>query len=158
MQQNIIYSNNSLQRRQREIDRRNLSFKSFLFSFYKGQRVKARRQVELEQGYYIDVYEKWVGLNALAIILLSAFDAFFTLNILDRGGVEVNPFMLALLEQGTQTFLIVKMGVTITCVFFALVHINFYILRIFSMKFILKSILAFYAILIGYEMFLLTMM
>ena len=104
----------------------------------------------------MDIYEKWVGFMALAIILLSAFDAFFTLNILERGGIEVNPFMLHLLAYDTQIFLIAKMGITITCVLFALVHINFQILRIFSVKLVLKCILAFYVILIGYELFLLT--
>ena len=158
MKQNVIYSNDFLQKRCGQIDRRNLSFNSFLVSAYKGRRVKVRRQAELEQGYYTDIYEKWVGLNALAIILLSAFDAFFTLNILERGGVEVNPFMLALLAYDTQVFLITKMSITIACVFFVLIHINFQMLRFFSVKLALKCILAFYVILIGYEVFLLTVM
>ena len=155
MKQNLIYSNKSLQRR-RKIDRRKLSFNTFLISFYKGRREKARRQAEMEQAYYIDMYEKWVGLNVLAIMFLSALDAFFTLNILERGGIEVNPFMLALLAYDTQIFVISKMGITITCVIFALIHINFHIFRVFSMKLMLKSILVFYVMLIGYEMFLLT--
>lgn len=110
----------------------------------------------MEQANYIDMYEKWVGLNVLAIIFLSAFDAFFTLKILERGGIEVNPFMLSLLAYDTQIFVIGKMGITITCVLFALVHINFHIFRVFPVKLILKSISVFYFILIGYEMFLLT--
>jgi hypothetical protein len=84
-------------------------------------------------------------------------DAFFTLNILARGGVEVNPFMSALLAYDTTAFMVAKMLITVTGLLIVLIHINFQILKIFSMKAMLVSILAGYGLLIGYELFLLTM-
>jgi len=154
MRQHLICSNDSL-RRQGEKDRRRLSFKSFFSSFNKGRRTNARRKSELEQGYYTDRYEKWAGWSAIAIVLLSTLDGFFTLKILEKGGTEVNPIMQALLEYDTQVFLISKLVITVTCVLFCLVHINFNMFRILSMKIMIKSILAIYLALIGYEIFLL---
>ncbi len=149
MKQPLICSNDLL-RRQREKDRRTLSFKSFYSSFSIGRRINARRSGELKQGYYTDRYEKWVGWSAIAIVLLSTLDGFFTLNILEKGGTEVNPFMQALLEYDTQVFLFSKLVITVTCVLFCLVHINFHMFRVLSMKIMIKSILAIYLALIGY--------
>jgi hypothetical protein len=141
-------------------DRRISSFKSILQSFYKGQRVRSRREEEreedAEQGFYTDKYEKWMGVCAITIILLSAADAFFTLNIIKGGGTEENPFMLALLEINTQAFLVIKMAITTICVLFILVHSHFYVLKVIPVKAILKGILLIYTLLIGYELFLLS--
>ncbi len=154
MKQPLICSNDLL-RRQGEKDRRTLSFKSFFSSFSISRRINARRSQELKQGYYTDRYEKWVGWSAIAIVLLSTLDGFFTLNILEKGGTELNPLMQALLEYDTQVFLFSKLVITVTCVLFCLVHINFHMFRVLSMKIMIKSILAIYLALIGYEIFLL---
>lgn len=158
MKQSFIYSSDSLFQQRREMDRRDQKITLFFNYFYKGQRINARRQEELEQGFYVDRYDNWVVLVALSIILLSGFDAFFTLNILEGGGTEVNPVMLALLEYDTLVFLLGKMAITVTCVFFAFIHINFNVLRMFSVKLMMKSILVFYTFLIGYELCLLAIM
>ena len=137
-------------------NRRTRYFNSFLYSMNKGTRVRARREYEGDQGYYIDSYEKRNGMYVIAITLLSVLDAFFTLNILARGGVEVNPFMSALLAYDTTAFMVAKMLITVTGLLIVLIHINFQILKIFSMKAMLVSILVGYGLLIGYELFLLT--
>jgi len=116
-----------------------------------------RRQAEATQGYYIDNYEKQLGMYVVSVIMLCALDAFFTLNILSRGGVEANPFMSALLAYDTSIFMIVKMAITIIGLLFVLVHINFRIFNLFSMKSMLQTILAGYILLIGYELLLLAM-
>ena len=142
---------------QRELtDRRRPRYKSLLHFIHKGRRVNARRQIEAEQGYYTDRYEKWVGFSVIVITLMSMLDAFFTVNILDRGGIEVNPFMSALLAINTQAFFIGKFVVTVVCLLFALVHINFHVLRILPMKYMLVCISISYSFLIVYELFLLT--
>ena len=135
-------------------DRRSRSFNSFLYSMNKGTRVRARRDYEGVQGYYIDSYEKRNGVYIIAITLLSVLDAFFTLNILERGGVEINPFMSALLTYNTTAFMVVKMFITVAGLLIVLIHINFQILKIFSMQAMLVSILVGYFLLIGYELFL----
>lgn len=158
MKQNSIRTNDQFSEQREQTDRRRPHFKSLLHFIHKGRRVNARRQLEAEQGYYTDRYENWVGLSVIAITLMSVIDAFFTLNILDRGGIEINPFMSALLAINTQVFFIGKFIVTVVCLLFALVHVNFHVLRILPMKFLLVGISVFYAFLIGYELFLLAIM
>lgn len=52
-------------------------------------------------------------LMPLSLILLSVLDAHFTLICIQRGGSELNPFMRAALDHGTQTFVNVKLLLTI---------------------------------------------
>ena len=45
---------------------------------------------------------------AMIIILLTVLDAFFTLDLVSRGGEELNPIMAYYLERGPLTFFAVK--------------------------------------------------
>lgn len=157
MGQDFIYWNESIQQRRGDSDRRHFSFKSFINNFFRGKRIKARRQKDIEQGYYVDKYDKTMIWLAFSIILLSVFDGFFTLKILKVGGEEINPIMQALLAYNDQVFFLVKTAITTVCVLFAFIHINFNFLRVISMKKIMKGLLAFYTLLISYELFLLVM-
>jgi len=139
------------------LDRRGLCPKSLPHILHTGKREKARRQKEIGQGFYTDRYEKWVGISVIAITLMSVLDAIFTLNILDQGGIELNPFMSALLAINTQAFFIGKLTITVSCLFFSLIHTNFRVLRIMPVKTILVSISIFYAFLLGYELCLLAL-
>ena len=155
MKQKATHPFGQLFEQRRQTDRRGQLTISLSHIIHTGRRENARRQIEVGQGFYTDRYEKWVGLSVITIALMSVLDAFLTLNILDRGGIEVNPFMSALLEINTQAFFIGKFVVTIVCLFFALVHVNFHVLRILPMKYILFCLSIFYTFLIVYELFLL---
>ena len=157
MKQDNLSSNNLESKQRDRSDRRQQPFKSFLYSLNKGERIKARREVEIKQGYYTDRYEKWVGYCVMSIALLSMTDAYLTLKILSKGGTEANPFMASLLAISTDIFFLTKMGVTVICLAFALIHINFHIFNKISMKFLLLGVLACYSLLIIYEIFLLTL-
>ncbi len=137
-------------------DRRKPSFKSLMLSLHNGRRMKARRKQESIIPYYTDLYEFWVGFNVIIIVGLSALDSFFTLQILDRGGVEINPFMQALLDINNSAFIIGKMSITAVCLFFVLIHINFKIFKLFPISSILVSLTSLYILLIGYEIVLLS--
>ncbi len=128
-----------------------------MYSMNKGGRVRARREFEEVQGYYTDSYDKRTGLYIIAITLLSVFDAFLTLNILDRGGIEVNPFMSALLDYNSSIFVLTKMVITGIGLLVVLVHINFQLFKVFSVKKLLVTILGGYSLLIGYELILLSL-
>lgn len=137
-------------------DRRHQAFKSTVYSLVKGRRISARRSEESKVGFYTDRYDLSSVLLVVFITLLSALDAFFTLNILALGGEEVNPFMAKLLEFDQQTFVIIKLIVTVFCLIIALIHINFNLFRRFSMRSILLTLVMFYLGLIGYELALLS--
>ena len=153
MNANCLNSNDSFVERL-HIDRRKKSVKSFLWSLSKGRRVKARRSEEATD-FYTDVYDIRAGLNVIAISLFSALDAFLTLQILERGGKEVNPVMLSLLEINNRTFVAGKMAITSAGLLFILVHINFKALKIIPIRLILNAITTLYLFLVGYELFLL---
>lgn len=156
MKQSILLADEAQAELRTQNDRRYQPIQAFLYSTCKGDRAKARRQSEIDRGFYTDKYETWVFFNVVAVIILCAADAFFTLNIIAQGGTEANPVMAALLTYGDHTFMIVKMAVTTLCLLTAVVHINFRLYNIFSVKQILVVILALYLSLIGYELFLLS--
>lgn len=139
----------------RQTNRRSQLLKAFFLSFYKGRRDQARRYHEASKPFYVDLYEPWIGLNIIIIVCLSALDSFLTLQIIGRGGIEVNPLMISLLEINTSAFVFGKMAITTICLLFLLVHIKFKILRLFSMPGFLISLTGFYVLLIAYELALL---
>jgi hypothetical protein len=49
-------------------------------------------------------------------MIMSCLDAFMTLQLLDRGMMEVNPVMAAILGQGTTAFAVSKMTMTGTSI------------------------------------------
>lgn len=157
MKQNVFYPSARVLVKRDSVDRRSHFFKSFMYSMNKGGRVRARREFEEVQGYYTDSYDKRTGLYIIAITLLSVFDAFLTLNILDRGGIEVNPFMSALLDYNSSIFVLTKMVITGIGLLVVLVHINFQLFKVFSVKKLLVTILGGYSLLIGYELILLSL-
>lgn len=137
-------------------DRRTTGWRTFVCSLYKGRRVGPRRTVEKTAPYYTDVYDSRLLLLVLFIVLLCVADAGFTLQILAHGGRELNPLMNELLEISTRSFFIGKYVITSTALLFALVHINFKLLRLIPMRQVLCALFGFYAGLIGYELWILS--
>jgi hypothetical protein len=82
------------------------------------------------------------------IIFLSILDAHFTLICIQRGGSELNPFMRAALEQGTQTFVNVKMLFTIVPAFvlYALSRVRIAALGLYLVNVIYLGILVFHLV------------
>ncbi len=136
-------------------DRRKTNLKTFLYATYKGTRESARREEEATSPFYTDLYEKKAGLMILLIACLSTLDSFLTLIILGHGGEEANPLMAYLLDFGNNIFLSGKYLITVSCLIFALVHINFKVLFFFPMRKVLAALLVFYSCLISYEVYLL---
>jgi len=60
----------------------------------------------------LDRFDSGMLSLAVALMLLSVFDAIFTLTLLARGGTELNPVMNALLQQSVWAFTGVKMLLT----------------------------------------------
>jgi len=126
-----------------------------LFSRYilKGRRMKARREEEAEN-YYVDRYEYKYLFLIIAIVTLSISDAYITLNLLQSGGIELNPFMEFLISKNSSLFLFIKIFLTAGCVLFFLIHKNFRVfgrLRIVNMMY---TVFILYVVLIVYEVFL----
>ena len=88
--------------------------------------------------------------------MLSVLDAYFTLNILARGGEELNWFMLVVIEESVEKFISVKLALTGLALIFLTIHHNAQYLLKLRVRHILYIVLVSYTVLIGYEILLLS--
>ncbi|MDH3647549.1 MAG: DUF5658 family protein [Gammaproteobacteria bacterium] len=119
-----------------------------------GRRQSFRRPGD-EANHYVDWYEPRLMILGLAIILCSCTDAFFTLNLLQIGAVEMNILMARLIETDVQAFVNAKIALTSLCVTLLVIHKNFRLSSGVTVEHLLLFILAGYITLLGYEAVLL---
>jgi len=131
-------------------DRRAFSWQTVFFGFTRSRRHATRRDDEVEP-VFTDWHHPWLFFLAIGIMLMSCMDAFFTLQLLERGAYEANPVMAAVMGQSTTSFAVSKMLLTgfgtLALVFLARA-------RFFNRVrtgLILTAFFSFYAILICYE-------
>ncbi len=133
-------------------DRRKKNLRTFVYSVFFGKRRGPQRTVEKSRPFYKDVYDVRLLALILLIVCLCAADAGLTLLILEKGGVELNPVMIWLLEISSQSFFITKFCITSLGLFFVLVHIRFRVLKTLTMPHFLVALFGFYLFLVGYEL------
>lgn len=92
-------------------DRRQFDWQTVVFGFLLSRR-RGHRRLEEAPPVFVDWHHPWLFFLAIGIMLLSTLDAFFTLELLQRGAVEVNPLMAAAIEHGTAAFAGSKMLLT----------------------------------------------
>jgi hypothetical protein len=92
-------------------DRRAFGWRTVIFGFLRSRRREHRRSAE-DEPVFIDWHHPWLFFLAVGTMLLSCLDAFFTLRLLDRGAIEVNPVMALALSHGTLVFTVSKMLMT----------------------------------------------
>ena len=61
---------------------------------------------------FIDWHHPWLFFLAVGTMLLNCVDAFMTLQLIERGMVEINPLMSAVIGHGARAFAISKMLMT----------------------------------------------
>lgn len=118
-----------------------------------GRRKQNRRQVE-KTNYYVDRYEPGILFIFISVVFLCGSDALLTLKLLQYGGIELNPFMAALIRKDAVLFFIVKLAITIGNMLVLLFHKNFTIFGWVKLRTIIYSVFLFYFGLIVYELFL----
>ncbi len=140
-------------RRDRQ-ERRKIGLKSMIYAFFYSRRRELRRDGEVVV-YYTDWYGVPLFVLAVGIALLCVADAFFTLELITRGGSELNPFMAYLLDRGMYIFVGVKMALTIGAVMLLILHQRFaFFLKVRAVHILLATFIG-YAALIAYELTLL---
>ncbi len=92
-------------------DRREFSWRTVFFGFVRSRRRNTRRGSE-DEPLYTDWHHPWLFFLATGTMLLSCTDAFFTLQLIDRGAIEMNPIMAVMIGKGTLTFAATKMLLT----------------------------------------------
>ncbi|HEV7609596.1 MAG TPA: DUF5658 family protein [Steroidobacteraceae bacterium] len=98
-------------------------------------------------------HPQWLAVSVTILLLCSA-DAILTLTLIAHGAVEVNPLMDPLVRSSGQLFAFWKIGLTAMGVTFLtlLARLRFWGNTVGT---ILYVVLAGYAVLVGYEVFLL---
>lgn len=92
-------------------DRREFGWRTIFFGFTRSRRHNHRRDADSEV-LFLDRGHPWLFFLAVGTMIFSCLDAFMTLLLLDRGMYEANPFMAALIGEGTRTFAVTKLAMT----------------------------------------------
>ena len=94
-------------------DRRAFSWRTVFFGFLRSRRHTYRRD-DGSDVLFIDWHHPWLFFLSVGIMLMSCLDAFMTLQLIDRGMVEVNPVMAMVIGQGATAFAASKLFMTAT--------------------------------------------
>ncbi len=131
-------------------DRRNFSWRTVFYGFLRSRRRDTRRNSE-DEPIFTDYHHPWLFFLATGIMVLSGFDAFFTLQLLDLGAIELNPVMDAVIGKGIATFALTKMLLTS----FGILALVFLARSMFMERFRTSAILTIffvlYSVLVCYE-------
>lgn len=94
-----------------ESDRRTFTWRTILYGFLLSRRRATRRAGDADP-LFTDYHHPWLFFLAVGIMVMSCADAIFTLALLDRGAVEINPVMAVMIGKGPQAFAMSKMLLT----------------------------------------------
>lgn len=135
-------------------DRRYRRMHPSVFSL-RGQRTYFRRAEDAVNAY-VDRYDWRSMMITFSIALLCGIDAMMTLNLISSGiAAEINPFMRMLLERDVLSFITVKFALTGLGLMVLIAHKNFILFSCVRVSHVLYLLLAFYVVLIKYELALL---
>lgn len=142
----------SVSRRSR--DRRSFGFSTLVCGSLHCRRRGARRSSDAHT-VYVDWYEPRLLYITLSVLVLSSVDAAMTLNLLQHGSIELNPFMGLLIEQNVSLFVYTKLMITGASLVFLVMHVNFRLFRYIRIIYCLVASLVVYLVLVAYELVLL---
>ncbi len=131
-------------------DRREFSWRTVFFGFIRSRRRDTRRDDE-DAPLYTDWHHPWLFFLSTGIMLLSCMDAFFTLQLLDRGAIEINPVMAVMIGQGTLAFAATKMLLTGLGILILVFLSQTRMFNLMRTGLVLTVFFTFYACLVCYE-------
>jgi hypothetical protein len=133
-----------------ESDRRAFSWRTVFFGFVRSRRHATRRDDEVEP-VFTDRHHPWLFFLAVGIMLMSCCDAFFTLQLLDLGAIEINPVMAAVIGHSDLSFAASKFILTGTGILALVFLANLKFMNRVRTGLILTFFFSIYAVLICYE-------
>jgi hypothetical protein len=92
-------------------DRRRLGWRTMVFGYARSRRRSSRREADGE-ALFLDWHHPWLFFLATGTMILSCMDAFLTLQMLERGAVEINPIMNAAIGHSIALFAASKVALT----------------------------------------------
>ena len=132
-------------------DRRQFSWRTVIYGFTLSRRHAHRRAADTEV-IFLDWHHPWLFFLATGTMLLSCADAFLTLQLLDRGMIEANPVMSAVMAQGTAMFTSIKLAMTAFGIFVLVFLAKARFLNRLRTGLFLTIFFTFYACLVCYEL------
>jgi len=140
--------------RRRRSDRRRGVVRSLVVGSFKQRRRGPRRSHDIGIASTDWHDAQWLAV-VLLILVLSVADALLTLTLLDRGALEANPVMDALLRSGGREFAGVKIGLTAVGVVLLTVLARFRAFGRLRVSTVLYGVLGAYTVLVSYELWML---
>lgn len=137
-------------------DRRQRRLHSVLYQFFRQRRHGERRAGYRGVHHYVDVYGPGLLVVVLLILVLCIADSYLTLTLLHHGGQELNPVMRLLVEHDVRWFFYGKYALTACSLIVLLLHKNAFLVGAFSGTHVLLVVLLGYALLISYQLRLVT--
>jgi hypothetical protein len=132
-------------------ERRIFSWRTVTYGFTLSRRHAHRRSAD-DEVIFLDWYHPWLFFLATGTMLLSCADAFLTLLLLERGMVEANPVMSAVMIQGTMAFTSTKLAMTAFGIFVLVFLAKARFMNRMRTGLFLTTFFAFYACLVCYEL------
>jgi len=136
-------------------DRRDYDLNTLRVCAITPRRMRGRRK-EDRRYPLLDRFDSGVVTLAIALMVLSILDAMFTLELISRGGTEVNPLMNALLQHSVWAFTGFKMLLTGVPAIILVATGNLLVLRRYRARSILAALVGLYLGLICYHLTLLS--
>ncbi|HEY2462590.1 MAG TPA: DUF5658 family protein [Steroidobacteraceae bacterium] len=141
--------------RRNRFDRRHRVFWSVLYGSFNPRRRRPARRLNDSRFHPIDWYSAHLLAVSVGILLLSAADAFLTGILLVHGADEINPLMAVLVYRSVAAFAAFKMAMTGTGILVMVFLSRYRFMRVLRVDLVLYAVLAIYAWLIGYEIWML---
>ena len=132
-------------------DRRDFCWRTVFFGFIRSRRHVHRRSMD-DTIVFIDWHHPWLFFLATGTMLLSCADAFLTLQLIDRGMFEVNPFMQLVLAESTLLFTSTKLAMTGVGILVLVFLAKSRFMNRFPNGLFLTIFFSFYACLVCYEL------
>ena len=132
-------------------DRRTTTWRTVAYGFTLSRRHAHRRCAD-DEVIFLDWHHPWLFFLATGIMLLSCTDAFLTLLLIERGMIEANPLMNAVMTQGPVAFTGTKLAMTAFGIFVLVFLAKSRFLNRFRSGLFLTVFFTFYACLVCYEL------
>lgn len=125
-------------------------WRTVFYGFMRSRRRGPRRADEAEP-VFTDWHHPWLFFLAVGTMLLSCLDAFFTLQLLNLGAVEINPVMRAAIGHSTLLFAATKVSLTGTGIMALVFLSRARFMNTIRAGVVLTAFFSFYSCLVCYE-------
>ncbi len=132
-------------------ERREFTWRTVFFGFTRSRRHAHRRVVD-DDVVFLDWHHPWLFFLATGTMLLSCADAFLTLQLIDRGMIEANPVMQAVMAHSTMLFASTKLAMTALGILVLVFLAKLQFLNRFRTGIFLTFFFSVYACLVCYEL------